>query len=172
MKVKRKKVVFIVLGIFGVCLMVYLLMLFSVLKNWNSTNFAYYKDINYYKEIKSRTSYWSTKKIDLKDIFKFEWDSAYIPKSSGFSGQELATRIDIKSDISPLDEDYYNNRIIFIFKNKIVYDFYYDTSFLKFSPLDKFITKDNAVCMGRNSFGFFNSTIVMNISSPQENRRR
>lgn len=126
--------------ILGFIFLIYFILLSRLSKNEMMT---FEDEGQYYGSIQSAMK--EKNEVDLQEIFKFDWESAYIVPTQRFSGSELSSRIGVDCDLLPLDPGAPAMRIVFYNKEKVVYDYQYDSLYLTFEPLDRIIPKESAV---------------------------
>lgn len=106
---------------------------------------------DYYFKIEKAVQ--NSSEIDMKNIFPFDWDRIYFTSSPRFSGTEAVRKLGVKSDEDLYDIDVTNGdpshypvwRVIFVRKDKVVYDFPYDIRYLKFKQVDIFVQKADSI---------------------------
>lgn len=95
------------------------------------------------------------------DIFAFKWDWAYVQTDPDQEVEDLDEALGFESGLYKMDVFWgYPMRIVFVYKNEVIYDYLYDNDYLAFEhtdnriyPGDKIVVKkdgkDASVCLNK-----------------------
>jgi len=97
-----------------------------------------------YRHIKSVAKPGQTIHLSFEGIFPFNWDKAYIVEDATIDSEDLAEKLGVADDaVASYERDVVDARIIFLYQDIVVCDFFYDRYFLQFEPKDSFFTSED-----------------------------
>ena len=102
-----------------------------------------YKDqLGYYYAIYHAAEEYET----YGDIFAFQWDWAYVQTDPEQEVEDLNKALGFESGLHKMDVFWgYPMRIVFVYKNEVIYDYLYDTSYLSFEHVGNRIYPDDEI---------------------------
>jgi hypothetical protein len=141
MKISKKTIFILVssgLSLFILCIVIFFVIF--IIYYSHRKNQVYGDDLAYYDLIKSIAL--KKDEITLNNIFIFNWNKAYIVNGPELSGDDLDEILGVDCNLLPLDNTSHVLRIVFIYNNKFVHDFAYDSTFIQFLPNNEYFYKD------------------------------
>jgi hypothetical protein len=118
------------------------ILVFILTYNVNEPNRAEGNDLKYYNRIEELARQGS---ISLSQVFMFKWESVYIQENPRMTEEELNDVLMFFSNTKPIEDWFgYPFRLLFVNENRVVYDFRYDQVYLRFSPEEIIIKREDA----------------------------
>jgi hypothetical protein len=125
-------------GIFSASMLLFLL-------SCNMFTLPYNGDEWQYRHIKSVAKAGQTIDLSFEGVFPFNWDKAYIVEDATIDREVLAEKLGVEDDaVASYERDVVDARIIFLYQDIVVCDFFYDRYYLQFEPKDIFFTNEDA----------------------------
>ena len=98
--------------------------------------------LKYYDKI----LYMKNDESNLKSLFDFEWEKAFIQENANEKSEELNSKLGFDANLSELDVWWgYPCRVVFIYKDKVVFEFRYDDIYLDFAEKEIFLYPDTVI---------------------------
>ena len=108
----------------------------------SSPNMMEGRSLEYYNVILSS----KYSESNLKSLFDFEWDKAFIQENANEEPEYLNAKLGFDADLPKLDVWWgFPRRAVFISKNKVVFTFEYDKGYLDFADKEIFLYPDTIV---------------------------
>ena len=128
-----------------------------------SENLLFDEDIKYYESIVSYVEKNNSTEVDFNDIFKFNWDKAFIVKTYSGEDEEFYNNISSKEVLPTFEKRDGIKCIVFLKRDKIIFEYRYIADDIKFLPDAKFFTKNNAIFEIIEKGNFFSKKIVLQL---------
>jgi hypothetical protein len=163
---KQYKILILILATIIIIPIAYFIFTITIAHDYidgTSENLLFDEDIIYYKSIVSYVEENSSDEVDFNNVFKFDWDKAFIVKSYSGEDEEFYNNIDSEEVLPTFEKRDGIKCIVFLKSNKIVFEYRYITEDIKFLPGAKFFTKNNAIFQVAEKGGFFSKKIVLQL---------